>query len=110
MGSLAQDVRYGIRMLAKVPAVTVVAILTLAFGIGANASIFSLIDALLVEKLPVSDPTGLVLMGEGRNWGFTSGMPESFQLFSYPAYQFFREKDSAFSEMLAVQSTQADLS
>lgn len=110
MGSLEQDVRYGIRMLAKAPAFTAVAILTLALGIGANASIFSLIDALLVEKLPVSDPTGLVLMGEGRNWGFTSGMPESFQLFSYPAYQFFREKDSAFSEMLAVQSTQADLS
>lgn len=110
MSSLAQDVRYGFRMLAKTPAFTAVAVLTLALGIGANASIFSLIDALLIQKLPVADPAGLYLMGEARNWGFTSGMPESYQLFSYPLYKFLRAQDSAFSAMLAVQSTQTDLS
>ncbi|HET9401987.1 MAG TPA: ABC transporter permease [Candidatus Acidoferrales bacterium] len=110
MSSLAQDVRYGIRMLAKTPAFTAVAVLTLALGIGANASIFSLIDALLVENLPVADPSSLLLMGEGRNWGFTSGMPESYQLFSYPLYKYFRAQDSTFSATLAVQSTQTDLS
>ena len=110
MGTLAQDIRFGFRTLAKTPGFSAVAILILALGIGANASIFSLLDALLVEKLPVSNPNGLILMGQGRNWGFTSGMPESFQLFSYPAYKFFREQDSAFSQMLAVQSTKTDLS
>jgi macrolide transport system ATP-binding/permease protein len=110
MNSLLQDVRYGVRMLAKAPGFSAVAILILALGIGANASIFSLLNTLLVQKLPVADPNGLILMGQGRNWGFTSGMPQSYQLFSYPNYKFFREQDSAFSQMLAVQSTNTALS
>jgi macrolide transport system ATP-binding/permease protein len=110
MNSLLQDVRSAARMLAKAPGFTVVAILILALGIGANASIFSLLNTLLVQKLPVADPNGLILMGQGRNWGFTSGMPQSYQLFSYPNYKFFREHDSSFSEMLAVQSTTTALS
>ncbi len=62
---LWQDVRFGLRMLLKSPAFTAVAVLTLAFGIGANTAIFSLIDAVMLRSLPVENPAQLMLL----KWG-----------------------------------------
>ena len=60
--TLIQDLRYGLRMLAANSGFTVVAVLTLALGIGANTAIFSLIDAVMLRALPVRDQSKLVVM------------------------------------------------
>jgi predicted permease len=64
----AGDVRYAVRLLARAPAWTLVAILSLALGIAANATVFSLVDAVLLNPFPYRDPEGLVLL-----WGSKSG-------------------------------------
>src|ERR1700691_88778 len=66
MNALWKNVQYGMRVLAKSPAFTLVAVLTLALGIGANAAIFSVVYSALLRPLPYSQPDGWVRLGEGR--------------------------------------------
>ena len=101
MNTLWQDIRYGLRMLGKSPAFAVIAILTLALGIGANTAIFSFTDQVLLRNLPVPHPEQLVVLrSPGPNHGRTSSDGDSAAVFSYPMYKELRDRSSIFSGLL----------
>src|SRR4029077_838965 len=101
MGSLFQDVRYGLRMLLKSPAFTSVAVLTLALSIGANTAIFTVVNALLLKMLPVKDPQELVVVGNPADPNqLSNGTPQT-DVFSYPLYKELRDQNSVFSDLCA---------
>lgn len=105
MGTLLQDVRYGLRGMRKSPVTTAVAILSLALGIGANVAIFSFVDALILRMLPIEDPRALVFFGPATSSGNSDGFPDgSMSLFSYPIYREMAQKNQVFSGVAAVNS------
>jgi predicted permease len=94
---LVQDIRYAVRSFRKTPVFTVVAVLSLALGIGANTAIFTLIDQLILRLLPVRDPQSLVLLaGRGRHYGGNNG-PNAL---SYRMYQDLRDRNQVFNGMM----------
>ena len=96
--NLFQDARYGLRMLRKNPSFTIVAVLTLALGIGANTAIFSLVNSILMRPLPVNDPAQITLIGVTRDHGNLS------MQMSYPMLEDLRRQpDSPFSDIIAFQ-------
>ena len=102
MDTFLQDFRYGIRTLLKNPGFTVVAVLTLALGLGANTAIFSLTDQILLRLLPVDKPEELVVLRSpgpksGRVW--SDGDPATS--LSYPLYKELVDKNNVFSGLLA---------
>ena len=102
---MLNDIKYGFRMLLKRPAFTLIAVLSLALGIGANTAIFSLLDAVLLKSLPVHEPNRLVLFGNGKNMGMTSDFPnESWDLFSYPFYRQVQQRSDKFSGVASLLS------
>src|ERR1044072_2013451 len=94
MGNLIQDARYSIRTLAKRPAFTIVAVLPLALGIGANTAIFTVVDAALIRALPYENPDALVHFWETRQ-------KQDFNQHeaSYPDYLDLREQNHVFEDM-----------
>ncbi|MHB8654554.1 MAG: ABC transporter permease [Terriglobia bacterium] len=101
MATLIQDLRYGIRMLAKNPGFTAVAVLTLALGIGANAAIFQLIDAVRLRTLPVKDPQTLAIVHLNTNhWG-SGNFNGPYAEFTFPLWQQVQQRQQAFSSITA---------
>jgi predicted permease len=101
MNALVQDVRYGIRMLAKSPGFTAVAVLTLALGIGANTAIFSVMNAALVRRLPVPDPEQLVRLHTTDQPPNTSQTGYNDTSLTEPVFEQLRQQHNAFSELVA---------
>ena len=98
------DVRYAIRVLLNHPGFSLIAVLTLALGIGANTAIFSVTDKLLLQSLPVSDPDQLVLITSvSVSPHFVSNS------FSYPEFDDYRKQNNVFDGMVAFSRTELEL-
>jgi predicted permease len=99
MGTLLQDVRYGLRNLMRTPGFTIVAILTLALGIGANTTIFSVINETLLKRLPFPEPDRLTLLWETFGKG-----PDNFNIVSAPNFWDFERQSHSFEAMAIFDS------
>ena len=92
-----QDLRYSVRMLLKSPGFTLVAVASLALGIGANTAIFTLINDLLLKSLPVRDPQQLISFGKAFGGGQVDGIGAAdfpLDIFTYDFYQRLRKEQA----------------
>ena len=96
------DARYGMRQLFRNPGFTLVALLTLALGIGANTAVFTLVYGVVLKQLPIAQPEKLYRVGEGEfyccEWG---GLQGSWGTFDYPFYKHLRDTDGSFEQLAA---------
>ena len=102
--SVGQDVRHGARMLSKTPGFTLIAVLSIAIGVGANAAMFSVADGLIFRPLDVPDPAGLIVVGTTR--------PDAIVRYggiSYPDYEDLRERVRSFDGLAATRIVLASL-
>jgi putative ABC transport system permease protein len=108
--TLLQDLRYGLRILRNNPGFTSVAVLSLALGIGANAAIFQMLDAVALRALPVRNPQELaqvrILEPHGRTGNFISNHPD----LTYPQWEQLQDSQQSFSGMLAWSNNKFSLS
>jgi putative ABC transport system permease protein len=108
METVLQDLRYGVRMLFKNPALTAAAVLSLGLGIGANTTIYTLVNAVLLRPLPIRDASGVVAVfttDEKNKGGFND-----FMSISRPNFEDYRDRNQTFSEMAAYQGLALSLS
>lgn len=103
--TLIQDLQYGFRQLRKAPVLVGVAVLSLALGIGANTAIFTLINAVMLQSLPVRDPGRLVLFYDGIDTGVYSGDDFRSDYFSYPSWQYLRTHSDSFEDLCAFRQS-----
>src|SRR5919206_178630 len=98
--TLWQDLRYGARMLIKSPGFTLIAVITLALGIGANTAIFSVVNAVLLRPFPYEAPERLVILQESIYGGASGAV-------SYPNFVDWRAQNTVFSSMAAVRANES---
>jgi hypothetical protein len=103
---LRSDVRVALRRLRQTPGFTLICIATLAIGIGGNTAVFTLIDRVILEPLPVPRPSELYRLGDRDDCCVNSGLPGSFSLFSYDLY---RELQATVPEFGALAAFQANV-
>jgi predicted permease len=99
-----KDIRYALRQFVNAPVFTATAVLTLALGIGATTAIFTLVHAVLLNSLPVANPSELYRVGDVENCCVNGGLQDDWSLFSYDKYKKFRDNTPGFIELAAFQS------
>ena len=106
MRVLLQDLGYAFRQLRKTPGFTVTVLLTLALGIGANSAIFTLVNAILLHNLPVTDPKTLIRIGDKDDCCVNSGWNDNgdYSLFATDTYYTFKKNLPEFEELAAMES------
>src|SRR6204780_5848844 len=106
MKFLQKDLGYAFRQLRKTPGFTATVLLTLALGIGANSAIFTLVNAILLHNLPVTDPKTLIRIGDDDNCCVNSGWNDKgdYSLFATDTYYMFRKNLPEFEELAAMES------
>ncbi|MGA2251214.1 ABC transporter permease [Terracidiphilus sp.] len=106
MRVLMQDVMFALRQLRKTPGFTITVLLTLALGIGANSAIFTLVNAILMHDLPVTDPRTLVRIGDNDDCCVNGGWNDSgdYTLFDTDSYYMFKKSLPEFEELAAMES------
>src|SRR5213079_3769818 len=103
MDTVLQDLRYAVRTLAKSPGFTAAVVLTLALGVGATTSIFTLVHAVLLKSLPVANPGELYRLGKESRCCYQGGYSQEkeFSLVSYDLYKYLRDNTKGFAELAA---------
>ncbi len=110
MQILPGSLRYALRQFRLSPVFTVAAVLTLALGIGGTTAIFTLIHAVMLRSLPVSDPGRLYRVGEGDNCCVQSGPQDRWGMFSFPLYKRLKAETPEFEEVAAFQAGRGRMS
>lgn len=103
--TLLQDIRYGLRQLGKAPVLVAAAVVSLALGIGANTAIFTLVNAVMLQLLPVREPGRLVLFYDGISTGVYSGDSFDSNEFSYPFCQYLKTHNDSFESLSAFRQS-----
>jgi predicted permease len=110
MQNLLRNLRYILRQLRMSPVFTIAAILTLALGIGGTTAIFTLIDAVMLRSLPVSDPSRLYRVGEGDDCCVEGGPQDRWGMYSFPLYELLKSQTPEFGDTIAFQAGRRRLS
>src|SRR5438045_4142212 len=110
MQNLLGNLRYAVRQFRLSPVFTIAAVLTLALGIGGTTAIFTLIDAVMLRSLPVSDPGRLYRVGEGDDCCVEGGPQDRWGMFSFPLFERLKAATPEFEELAAFQAGGARLS
>jgi predicted permease len=104
MLGIGEDIRFALRRLRQQPGFTAVAVMALALGLGANTAIFTLINSVMLQPLPVTRPHELLRLGDTNNCCVNSGLQTNYSLFSYDMLATFREELTEFTDLAGFQA------